>query len=180
MKYFAIIHLVLLLMLAPVRPGKAVGLTDNAANYALLGIVAELQSGPRGYALLIRVDREKMASVIPIMQLGGALAPNVSEAEIRLKPTTYTLIVATLMAPEIVRAAFEEHDAMQAVRVAVSMKHADAFGNDAETPLMSFNFNRALYQKINWPKFDTLNMSKIAPDFRYSPEGQMLMRLENR
>ena len=69
----------------------------------------------------------------------------------------------------IVKAIYLRHDNLDLAHVNVYLFLPDRYGNNQKTFCYAFDFNRALYQKINWANFDANNIKFIAPNFKTSP-----------
>jgi hypothetical protein len=59
--------------------------------------------------------------------------------------------------PKIDRCRFDSHASVP-----------DDFGNVVDHVLFSYDFDRALFKKINWDKRETRNLIKVAPHFKMS------------
>ena len=54
----------------------------------------------------------------------------------------------------------------------------DAYGNSERRELFSFDFTRAIFSKVNWDNFHPYNLTKIAPNFKFSPAKKVRMDAE--
>jgi hypothetical protein len=61
----------------------------------------------------------------------------------------------------------------------LSLAKADDFGQVKSYPQLSWDFNAALASRIVWNTFDDRNLSKIALNYKFTPEANRLLKEQN-
>jgi hypothetical protein len=61
----------------------------------------------------------------------------------------------------------------------LSLAKANDFGQVKSYPQLSWDFNAALASRIVWNTFDDRNLSKIALNYKFTPEADRLLKEEN-
>lgn len=69
---------------------------------------------------------------------------------------------------------YDLNNKMDQIHIISYLLTTDLYGNEIKSFCYSFNFNRQLYQKINWKNFQSNNIVKIAPDFTVSEQCKAL------
>lgn len=114
----------------------------------------------------IVIDREKALQSIPILKAIGIMNPDISQTEINESPTIYAGLVGLLMMPEIIVDIYKTNNNVDNLKFTSYLLVADNYGNNKKHQIYSFNFDRHLYEKINWNNFSSEKLVKIAPNFK--------------
>ena len=84
--------------------------------------------------------------------------------EANLQPTRTTTIeeqVGFLFGSRLKRL-YDTVKEVDQVKAKVNLSYSDQYGNITWKPGVSFEFSRAIYQKINWNEFNVYNLLKVA------------------
>lgn len=117
--------------------------------------------------LFIYIDQNRILKNLHKLQKSGVIDANLSPTEADFyKIPLATTVSISYVAKIIHRLYFTTKDTNQ-INVKAYLITADLYGNNrAKSLCYSFNFNRALNQKINWNNFKINNLVQIAPDFK--------------
>lgn len=119
--------------------------------------------------LFIYVDPNKVARLIPRLQKSGFIDRNLSKAEIEIYQPLLAAFASIPYAVTLVRSYYAQHPNTEKIYVATYFLGTDLYGNSkARTFCYSFEFDKALYKRINWHNFHSINITKIASDFNVS------------
>jgi hypothetical protein len=121
---------------------------------------------------VITLDRNALIAALRRKEESGLLNPIFTAGYIDTHKNSLAIVTG------IVHSAMEVDDAyrntnLDRSHMLVVMVSADDYGHRQKIPLFSFDFNRALYNEIDWEQFDPANMPKVALNFRYSPWAKM-------
>jgi hypothetical protein len=84
-------------------------------------------------------------------------------------PMTITMVYVMQMAPTTIKNTFEDDAKLSSCEFKQVVNRTDDFGKDVEQAMFTFRMTRAVEQKINWDKFQSFNLPKIAPVFTLDP-----------
>ena len=133
-------------------------LTENLKK---VGVTYELS----GDNLNIWTDEQVTLTSIPALQSLGAINPGVTQEVINTHPITYSGVTAMFFTSMILPSIYQ-HSAVDTIHVTLYLTGQDEFGNADKHSIMTFDFNRSLFSKINWDKFQPQNLIKLAPNFK--------------
>lgn len=121
---------------------------------------------------VITLDRNALIAALLEKEQEGVLNPIYTAGYINAHKNSLAIVTG------LVHSAMELDDAYKNTTIARShvqfvMELADDYGHRQKIPLFDFDFNRALYDKIDWDRFDPASLPKAALNFRYSPWAKM-------
>ena len=152
---------------------------DDAAKPALFGYRFKRASGPT-CAVTMDLDEGEFIQAIPSLVAIGLLNGEMAtQTRINVQPTLLSFTYMLEVAPETIKSTFDDDPKAQDCKFTQYLTSTDDLGNTQRKMVVSFNFNRALYLKVNWPKFEYIKLPKVAPNFLVNPEINMLMEQES-
>ena len=114
------------------------------------------------------MDFKKIISNIDALKGMGLLNNDLSQTFVNLHPNRPVAAIATFAAVMTIIAEYRTEQTDQANFV-VFLNIPDVYGKIQVQQLFSFDFNRKLFDRVNWDNFETANLAKIAPHFKFSP-----------
>ena len=123
-------------------------------------------------AVVLTLDQMKASEHLMELHALDILNESVTQETVNKKPTmfcTALLLQYTLLAIREVYGKYPNLDRVHFVAKAIQI---DDYGNDQSHDMFSLDFTKAIAKKINWDKFPTGNLMKIAPNFHFSPWNQ--------
>ena len=107
----------------------------------------------------------------------GMLNPDITQTKINSEPNMLSMAFALQMLPVATKEVYESNKEVDRCEFSQSLSSIDDYGNDKKITMLTYQFTRALYKKINWDNIQAQSMMKIAPKFHMSPEfGIILMK----
>jgi hypothetical protein len=145
---------------------------DLQAVLMTIGVTQALDRAKTPPQTVITLDRNVLIAALRRKEESGLLNPIFTAGYINTHKNSLAIVTG------LVHSAMEVDDAygntnIDQSHVVVVMVLADDYGHRQKIPLFSFDFNRALYNKIDWEHLDPANMPKVALNFRYSPWAKM-------
>ena len=122
------------------------------------------------------IDKQKFLQEVPNLQKFGTLNPDLNQTYINTKPTTLTIVFTTMLAAGVTKETFENNPSVNFCSFFMNVKEADVYGHKMEKKILSYAFDRATFEKINWDQFEPKNMMKVAQKFSFTAE--MIRRVE--
>ena len=114
---------------------------------------------------------------LPQLQQMGMLNPDITQTRINSEPNMLSMAFALQMLPVATKEVYESNKEVDRCEFSQSLSSIDDYGNDKKITVLTYQFTRALYKKINWDNIQAQSMMKIAPKFHMSPEfGIILMK----
>jgi hypothetical protein len=114
---------------------------------------------------------------LPQLQQIGLLNRDITQTQINSEPNMLSMAFAIQMLPVATKEIYENNKKVDRCEFSQSLSSIDDYGNDKKIKVLTYEFTRALYKKINWDNIPTQGMMKIAPKFHMSPEfGIILMK----
>jgi len=105
---------------------------------------------------------------IPKLKKLNIINPDFPQALINLHEIATGGIATTMFLPVIIKAAFDDTP-LNKIHFKVMINVPDDYGNDKEHLAFQFDFNRKMYDEINWDNFKWHNIFKIALNIHVSP-----------
>ena len=133
-------------------------------NAATVGITHELS----GQNLSIFINQNKLLTMISKLQRAGYVDQNLSKTEIGFYQTLLAANVSIRYTTDIVKNIYLTYPNVDQIHVNAYLSAQDLYGNNGKSICYSFDFDRKLYQKINWHTFQSDNIKQIAPNFKTS------------
>ncbi len=115
------------------------------------------------------LDEQDFLGSIPKLKDAGLMNPDLSQTAINMIPDGLSMAFLVEMSALIVKQTYATHSDIKDCSFKQVIKTVDEYGNVKDRPAFYFGFNRATYQKVNWDKFDTKNLPKIASHFHIDP-----------
>lgn len=131
---------------------------------AALGVTYSLS----GDELDIVVDQQQAIDAIPSMQKIGVINPDITQTEIDLMPVTHSLADIGLAATTNILSYIFQNSYIYQLHVDTFLSYTDDYGHYVKVPCYSFDFDRDLYNRIDWNNFSGDNLIRIAPNIDFS------------
>lgn len=133
-----------------------------AQNRLPAGVTYELN----GQNLSIVMDQKKLLQLVPKLQKAGSIDRMLTRTEMSFYQPLLAATVSLSYVTSIVKNIYLTQSNIDQLHVSTFLLATDLYGNFNKNPCYSFDFNRKLYQRINWSKFQSENMKAIAPNFK--------------
>ena len=122
--------------------------------------------------IVITLNRNEVIASLHEKEQAGLLNPIFTSGYIDAHKNSLAIVTG------LVHSAMELDDAYKGTsidqsHVQVVMILPNDYGPSQKIALFDFDFNRALYDKIDWDHFDPTTIPKVVPKFRYSPWAKM-------
>jgi hypothetical protein len=143
-------------------------LLADAGKHALYGQFVGISHNFLKRDLSIFIDQHMIVKNIPRLQKAGLIDSNLSKAEVGFYEAELAAMISIPYASKMLQSLYSSNVQEDQIHVTSYLLTTDLYGNKAKKYCYSFNFNRQLYQKINWSNFHANNLVKIVPDFKAS------------
>ena len=131
-------------------------LKESGVVYSLVGSDVEISA-----------VGNKIIDIIPFLQSNGLMLNNITRSDIESHPITNaggaTLILTTLTIVNIYKTTTSDQ-----LHFNVYLIAPDDYGNNQNNLLVSFDFNRTLFNRINWDGITIQGFMKVTPNFQFS------------
>lgn len=144
---------------------------ENSSYNKTTGITTQLT----GNNLAIVIDPKKLLKSVPKLQKTGHLDPLLTKAEVNFYQPLLVTTLSIRYVVNIIKNMYMTQQNLDEIHVNADILTTDQYGNNAKSFCYAFDFDRKLYQKINWEKFQAENINEIAPHFKMSDTCQNLM-----
>ena len=94
---------------------------------------------------------------------------DISETTLNTQPNMISMGFIFQMLPVATKEVYDNNKGADHCVFTQSLSVVDDYGNDKKILMFSYNFTRALYNKINWDHFPAQNMVKVGPEFHFNP-----------
>ena len=122
--------------------------------------------------IVIMLDRNAVVASLQEKEQAGLLNPIFTWGYIDAHKNSLAIVTGLVhSAMELDEAYQDTH--MNRSHVQVVMVLPNDYGPSQKIRLFSFDFNRILYDKIDWEHFDPTDIPKVVPKFQYSPWAKM-------
>jgi hypothetical protein len=128
----------------------------------------------------MQLEQKEFLTHIDELKTIGLLNPDLTQTAINLKPNLISMAFIMQMLPVATKEIYENNKNVDLCEFTQSLIGADDYGNDTHIMVLSYNFTRSLYKKINWDKFEAQKMLKVAPKFQFNPAFEVLIIKEQR
>ena len=150
-------------------PAAAVDFLGDAKDgFATVGVSADLRKGSGRDKVVITLDQTKVIAAVPMMKEGGLLNPEITQTYVNTHQVMVCGVVAITSSQAAMIQLYKTQKDVDNIDVSIVINYPDDYGNDKQEKLISFSFDRALFQKINWEKLQPAKFMKIAPAFKFS------------
>ncbi len=109
----------------------------------------------------INVNEGDILGAIPNMQEAGILSPDITQADMNVAPVTYASTAILYLTPLVITQVYSNPN-IKGMEFKTFLNLTDDYGNPIKKQITSFNFNRELYNKINWDSFDAPKLVTLA------------------
>ncbi|ARB91293.1 hypothetical protein [Legionella longbeachae] len=124
--------------------------------------------------LSVYIDQNKILKNSSKLQKKGIIDRNLTNTEISFYDTQLAAIASIPYVTQVIKNLYDLNNKKDQIHIISYLLTTDLYGNKIKSFCYSFNFNRQLYQKINWKNFQSNNIVKIAPDFTVSEQCKAL------
>lgn len=114
-----------------------------------------------GTNLDITIDQVKALNTIPKLKTLGYLSEKVTQEVVNQKPTELAFMIGTIFTTVLIPYIYETNSSTDKLHITGYMLSP----KDGKQPCFSLDFNRALYNKIDWNKFSDADLMKTAPNY---------------
>jgi hypothetical protein len=133
-------------------------------NAATIGITHKLS----GQDLSFIIDQKKLLKFVPKLQKAGFIDPVLTTTEVSFYQPLLAASVSIPYITQIIKNIYSTNPNIDQIHVYAYLFARDLYGNNEKSYCYSFDFDRTLYQKINWKAFRPVNIKQIAPNFKTS------------
>lgn len=117
----------------------------------------------------IILDMDKFIPSIPVFQSFGVIRDDIDDFMVSKLPTIISLIIARMFSASVTENLYRDRADVNECRFAQFLEQPDAFGKVGQTPFFRYTFNRDLYNRINWDRFEPENLPRVALTFSLNP-----------
>jgi hypothetical protein len=160
-------------MLAAVTGAKAEE-EDKAKMMASLletmGLKQTSNTSGSSCKIVTDADQAEIVKAVPVLQKLDLLNQDMSKNELMRKPTKTTFAMALQMASIQIKTLYETNSSVDKCFFVHNILSQDDYGNNRKDVMFSYQFDRATYSKINWDKFKSQSLVKVAKNFNLNPE----------
>jgi hypothetical protein len=101
----------------------------------------------------------------------------IAQTMINSKPDFLSMAFVFQMLPVATKEIYDENKNVDRCQFSQSLSSTDDYGNDKKILMLTYEFTRALFKKINWDNFRAQSMMKVAPKFHINSEfGAIVVR----
>jgi hypothetical protein len=115
-------------------------------------------------------DKQVFLEKVPVLQKLGLLNQDLTETDINMRSNQLALGFTMQMTTVATKETFEKNPSIGTCSFVMNLKEADVYGHPTTVRMISYSFNRAIFDKIDWLHFIPTNMMKVAQQFSISPE----------
>lgn len=136
-----------------------------AENLAQSGITFDVV----GNKMTIVIDELKALNTIPKLQQLGYLNKNIKLDDVKKNPTILAFMIGMLFTAVIVHHEYAVNSGMDKLQVQSFMLTPVAKAKFVKQPCYSFEFDRRIYNKVNWEKISEGGFAKSSRNYKMSP-----------
>lgn len=151
--------------------------TINAV-FGRFGFHSDPKVSSAGCSVHMNLDQKEFLAHFHEIQKIGLMNDMLDSSKVNTEPNTLSMGFLFVMLPTATKDIYEENVDADKCSFSQTMTILDDYGNDKTILALSYTFTRAIYKKINWDNFPNQNMMKVAPGFRFSPEFQTMISVE--
>ena len=143
---------------------------DGVAGLQKFGCaVAQSHAGARTL-VTVTCDQAQIIQELPVLQATGLMNPDITQTQVNAEPGMIGEGFLMQAVAAVIHPLYQSTNA-QATSWDAGLNVADDYGHMRRHSVFTFDFSRALDQRINWENFGTANLLKVAPHFRLTPWG---------
>lgn len=143
---------------------------EVAASFVkLLGGKIDRRHQKAGIDLVeVTIDQDTIEKEIPFLQKLGVLNYEMSSTFARMHPISLSAVVGTQAVIMVIITNYKADKDLDKAIFDVGVTVSDDYGHQGRKKMFSFSFDRPLYSRINWDRFDNTKLPKVAKGFKYS------------
>lgn len=149
---------------------KPPDLADAINLFSIEGESASANITKASCNVTLTLDKDKFLQSIPMLQTAGILNPDMTTTQINRAPNSIAWVFATLGAGNATMQLYKLDRSVDQCSFIQYMNDIDDFGHTNKVKMFSYNFSRALSNKINWESFKAEKLPKIASQFKFGSE----------
>lgn len=119
-----------------------------------------------GANLDVVVDQAKVIATIPKFQQLGFLNPKITQTTIDTKPTEIAFFISTLFTSMLIHDYYTNDKTLDKLHIKGYI--IPTKGKTNKQMCYSLDFNRSIFNKINWDVFKESDLIKMAPNFSFT------------
>lgn len=127
----------------------------------------------------VTIDQPTFAANVQDMVDSDIFSKKVSPTLGNVAPHYLMNVFEAETAPYIVRSLFMRNPDVNTCHFVFQYVNPDDYGNDVTHRMLSFDFTRVIFQKVNWDRFNIDNLRKISPNFKGDPGFAALLKDES-
>lgn len=140
------------------------------AVFGSLGVNEKRNLNKKTCIVTVDFDQNKILESAPLLQKLGILNDEFTISDLRSKPVRTTLAFAMLISSISTKSAYDDDKDIDKCNFIYSMIFQDEYGNDDRAMMFSYEFNRSTYNRVNWDKFQSVNIIKVSKGFKFNSE----------
>lgn len=117
--------------------------------------------------LTVRV--QDFVEILPRLQARGMMNPDLSATAARTRAFSLAAVYAQQWAGTLLEPLYRDNRGIDALTVRVHEAFPDDFGHMRREMVLSFEFDRRLYERINWENFELHRLPRVAQNHRFTP-----------
>jgi hypothetical protein len=121
-----------------------------------------------GQNLVIVVAQKKLQKIIPKLQKSGLIDKNLSLTEIGFYQSLLATTISMRFVASLIKNIYLTRHNTDLIHVDTYLLAPDIFGNKGKVLCYSFDFDRKLFQRINWQELQISNWKHIVSNFKAS------------
>ncbi|MFT9361235.1 hypothetical protein [Acetobacter okinawensis] len=139
---------------------------NNDSKFSEWGVKVIVSNDGGKCVVSTTVDMPSFSANVQDMVDSGIFSKKVSPTMGNTAPHYLLNTFEAEAAPGIVQLLFDQTGSPENCHFDWSYVNPDEYGNDKKYKMVSFDFKKSIYQKINWPRFNINNLMKVAQNFR--------------
>jgi hypothetical protein len=124
------------------------------------------------------IDEAQSHELIGWLKSVGGMNPDLTDTAENLMPIRLNFVAAITIAESALMVVYSDDATTNKVKYVAQLDAVDEFGHSQVHELFSFDFTRALYDKINWDRMMPKNLPKAAHNFHISTWANKAMSEE--
>lgn len=130
-----------------------------------------------GQELYVLIDPKEVLKTIPKLQKTGLIDRNLTKTEIGFYQSLLAGTASIPYVTNLIKTIYSKNNQINQISVYTYLLSPDLYGNTGKEPCYSFDFDRNLYQRINWANFQSNNIKRITSNFKTSDQCDNLTDL---
>lgn len=132
-------------------------------------IVSQVVDKP-SCSVTVDVDEKKVTDDETFLTLRklGILNKSLPDNEARRKPYSLVSVFAVSLLPLTTKEVYDKFDKVDKCKFSVILTYNDDYGNPQKERAITYDFNRMLFKRINWERFESAKVTSVFPNFKIS------------